>query len=150
MFVHLYCRTSENYVLYYYVKPYTRYGPFLIGILIGIYLTTKKDQLLKQKVRTSDIITSPSLYSSFVILSSQTDLYAYKPLSCHHTYVRLAVVSVAGSTWLVLLSVSHGCVGWIGLHPQGDPSLSISATCPLPGATQTALGSGCNLDHTGL
>uniref|UniRef100_A0A8C9Y9T5 O-acyltransferase like n=1 Tax=Sander lucioperca TaxID=283035 RepID=A0A8C9Y9T5_SANLU len=41
--------TSENYVLYYYVKPYTRYGPFLIGILTGIYLTTKKDQLLKQK-----------------------------------------------------------------------------------------------------
>ncbi|XP_005456362.3 O-acyltransferase like protein isoform X1 [Oreochromis niloticus] len=40
--------TSENYVLYYYVKPYTRYGPFLIGILTGIYLTTKKNPLLKQ------------------------------------------------------------------------------------------------------
>ncbi|XP_038590528.1 O-acyltransferase like protein-like [Micropterus salmoides] len=40
---------SENYVLYYYVKPYTRYGPFLIGVLTGIYLTTKKHQLLKQK-----------------------------------------------------------------------------------------------------
>ncbi|XP_040014014.1 alpha-protein kinase 2 [Xiphias gladius] len=41
--------TSYNYVLHYYVKPYTRYGPFLIGILTGIYLMTKKDQLLKQK-----------------------------------------------------------------------------------------------------
>ncbi|XP_020498672.2 O-acyltransferase like protein [Labrus bergylta] len=41
--------TSEHYVLYYYVKPYTRYGPFLIGILTGIYLTTKKDHLLKKK-----------------------------------------------------------------------------------------------------
>ncbi|KAI3362236.1 hypothetical protein L3Q82_012560, partial [Scortum barcoo] len=41
--------TSENYVLYYYVKPYTRYGPFLIGILTGIYLTTKKNPLLKRK-----------------------------------------------------------------------------------------------------
>ncbi|KAM4527682.1 O-acyltransferase like protein [Odontesthes bonariensis] len=41
--------TSENYVLYYYVKPYTRYGPFLIGILTGIYLTTKKNQLLQRK-----------------------------------------------------------------------------------------------------
>ncbi|XP_030599191.1 O-acyltransferase like protein [Archocentrus centrarchus] len=40
--------TSENYVLYYYVKPHTRYGPFLIGILTGIYLTTKKNPLLKQ------------------------------------------------------------------------------------------------------
>ncbi|KAF7670418.1 hypothetical protein LDENG_00124730 [Lucifuga dentata] len=41
--------TSENYVQYYYMKPYTRYGPFLIGILTGIYLTTKEDQLLKKK-----------------------------------------------------------------------------------------------------
>ncbi|XP_027880659.1 O-acyltransferase like protein [Xiphophorus couchianus] len=41
--------TSDNYVLHYYVKPYTRYGPFLIGILTGIYLTRKKDQLLKER-----------------------------------------------------------------------------------------------------
>uniref|UniRef100_A0A3B4FGK3 O-acyltransferase like n=1 Tax=Pundamilia nyererei TaxID=303518 RepID=A0A3B4FGK3_9CICH len=39
LLVYLYRLTSENYVLYYYVKPYTRYGPFLIGILTGIYLT---------------------------------------------------------------------------------------------------------------
>ncbi|XP_035857802.1 O-acyltransferase like protein-like [Sander lucioperca] len=37
------------YNLYYYFPPHTRYGPFLIGILTGIYFTTKKDQLLKQK-----------------------------------------------------------------------------------------------------
>uniref|UniRef100_A0A8C5EYU3 O-acyltransferase like protein-like n=1 Tax=Gouania willdenowi TaxID=441366 RepID=A0A8C5EYU3_GOUWI len=47
--VFFYRLTSEKYVLYYYVKPYTRYSPFLIGILIGIYLTTRKDQLLKSK-----------------------------------------------------------------------------------------------------
>nr|XP_020456531.1 O-acyltransferase like protein-like [Monopterus albus] len=41
--------TSENYASYYYVKPYTRYGPFLLGILTGMYLMTKKGQLLKQK-----------------------------------------------------------------------------------------------------
>ncbi|XP_029941511.1 O-acyltransferase like protein [Salarias fasciatus] len=41
--------TSEKYVLSYYVKPYTRYGPFLIGVLTGIYLTTKEYQLLKHK-----------------------------------------------------------------------------------------------------
>uniref|UniRef100_A0A3Q3VMJ8 Nose resistant-to-fluoxetine protein N-terminal domain-containing protein n=1 Tax=Mola mola TaxID=94237 RepID=A0A3Q3VMJ8_MOLML len=44
LLVYFYRLTSENYVLYYYVKPYTRYGPFLIGILTGIYLTTRKDQ----------------------------------------------------------------------------------------------------------
>uniref|UniRef100_A0A3B4UWV0 O-acyltransferase like protein-like n=1 Tax=Seriola dumerili TaxID=41447 RepID=A0A3B4UWV0_SERDU len=41
--------TSYNYVLHYYLKPYTRYGPFLIGILTGIHLMTKKDQLLKRQ-----------------------------------------------------------------------------------------------------
>ncbi|XP_071321603.1 O-acyltransferase like protein isoform X2 [Trachinotus anak] len=41
--------TPSNYWVHYYMKPYTRYGPFLIGILTGIYLMTKKDQLLKQK-----------------------------------------------------------------------------------------------------
>ncbi|XP_053267641.1 O-acyltransferase like protein [Pleuronectes platessa] len=38
-----------DYMLYYYVKPYTRYGPYLIGVLNGIYLTTKKDPVVKHK-----------------------------------------------------------------------------------------------------
>ncbi|XP_062269146.1 O-acyltransferase like protein-like [Platichthys flesus] len=38
-----------NYGLHYYMKPYTRYGPYLIGVLTGIYLTTKKDPVLKHK-----------------------------------------------------------------------------------------------------
>ncbi|XP_029024489.1 O-acyltransferase like protein [Betta splendens] len=44
-----YTMLSENYSLFYYVKPHTRYGPFLIGILTGIYLTTRSNQLLKNK-----------------------------------------------------------------------------------------------------
>lgn len=135
------CRTSEHYVLYYYVKPYTRYGPFLIGILTGIYLTTKKDQLLKQKVRTFDYLPQ-SLHTA---KSSSRNTKHITDTICF-----LAVAPVAGSTWLVLLFIYHGCVGWIGLRPQGDPGLSICATCPLPGSAQTTLGPGCDLDHTSL
>ncbi|KAF0031579.1 hypothetical protein F2P81_016134 [Scophthalmus maximus] len=40
---------SYNYIFRYYTYPHTRYGPFLIGILTGMYLTSKKEQLLKQK-----------------------------------------------------------------------------------------------------
>ncbi|XP_072310919.1 O-acyltransferase like protein [Eucyclogobius newberryi] len=40
--------TSEKYI-FYYLRPYTRYGPFLIGIMTGIFLTTKKAPLLNQK-----------------------------------------------------------------------------------------------------
>uniref|UniRef100_A0A673LBY9 Nose resistant to fluoxetine protein 6-like n=1 Tax=Sinocyclocheilus rhinocerous TaxID=307959 RepID=A0A673LBY9_9TELE len=35
--------------IYYYNKPYTRYGPYLLGILAGIYMTTKKETLIKQQ-----------------------------------------------------------------------------------------------------
>ncbi|CAL8279097.1 unnamed protein product [Merluccius merluccius] len=41
--------TYESYFQYYYNKPYTRYGPYLIGIMLGIYITTKRDQLLKHQ-----------------------------------------------------------------------------------------------------
>uniref|UniRef100_A0A672MI47 Nose resistant to fluoxetine protein 6-like n=1 Tax=Sinocyclocheilus grahami TaxID=75366 RepID=A0A672MI47_SINGR len=39
----------ESYFQYYYNKPYTRYGPYLLGILAGIYMTTKKEALIKQQ-----------------------------------------------------------------------------------------------------
>ncbi|XP_067233142.1 O-acyltransferase like protein [Chanodichthys erythropterus] len=39
----------ESYFQYYYNKPYTRYGPYLLGILAGIYMTNKKEMLIKQQ-----------------------------------------------------------------------------------------------------
>ncbi|KAF5900814.1 nose resistant to fluoxetine protein 6-like, partial [Clarias magur] len=39
----------ESYFEYYYNKPYTRYGPYLLGILAGIYTMTKKEDLIKQR-----------------------------------------------------------------------------------------------------
>lgn len=75
--------------------------------------------------------------------------HTHKSLSIFHTDLLIAS-PVAGSTRLVLLPLGHGCVGWIGLHPQGDSSRYVCAARPLPGTAQTALGSGCDLDHTGL
>ncbi|KAG5834608.1 O-acyltransferase like protein [Anguilla anguilla] len=34
---------------YYYNKPWTRYGPYLIGVILGIFLKTKRSHLLKHK-----------------------------------------------------------------------------------------------------
>ncbi|XP_017348985.2 O-acyltransferase like protein isoform X2 [Ictalurus punctatus] len=39
----------ESYFEYYYNKPYTRYGPYLLGVLTGIYMVTKKEALIKQR-----------------------------------------------------------------------------------------------------
>lgn len=44
-------RKNEAYGPYYYGPLYTRYGPFLIGMVAGIFLTTKTDRWLKKKVR---------------------------------------------------------------------------------------------------
>ncbi|XP_046724213.1 O-acyltransferase like protein [Silurus meridionalis] len=40
---------SETYFEYYYNKPYTRLGPYLLGILAGIYIVTKKEDLIKHR-----------------------------------------------------------------------------------------------------
>lgn len=45
-------RMNVAYERYYYGPMYTRYGPFLIGMVAGILLTTKTDRWLKKKVRT--------------------------------------------------------------------------------------------------
>ncbi|XP_031433724.1 O-acyltransferase like protein [Clupea harengus] len=42
-------RSYESYFQYYYNKPYTRYGPYLIGILVGIYMTTKTGQFVRHR-----------------------------------------------------------------------------------------------------
>nr|XP_023684478.1 O-acyltransferase like protein-like [Paramormyrops kingsleyae] len=39
----------ETYFQYYYNKPYTRYGPYLVGILVGIFMKTKQCNLLNHK-----------------------------------------------------------------------------------------------------
>lgn len=131
MFVSLFCRVNQHYLLSYYLKPHTRYGPFLIGILTGIYLKTRKAPLLKQKVRTfeslhqhNNILITKELFFHRNILAAVTLVW----FSC------CAVVSVAGSTRLAPLFLTHGCASPISLLSQGDPTLSVCATRPLPGA----------------
>lgn len=51
-------RENEHYLLSYYIKPHTRYGPFLIGILTGMYLKRRKGPLVKQKVGTGPFPSS--------------------------------------------------------------------------------------------
>ncbi|XP_026153595.1 O-acyltransferase like protein [Mastacembelus armatus] len=38
-----------NYAFQYYHKPHTRYGPFLLGILTGLYLGKRKNPFIKKK-----------------------------------------------------------------------------------------------------
>ncbi|XP_053744262.1 O-acyltransferase like protein-like [Synchiropus splendidus] len=43
-------RSTDDFLFfYYYDKPYSRCGPFVIGILFGMYLKLRKESLLKKK-----------------------------------------------------------------------------------------------------
>ncbi|XP_041825612.1 O-acyltransferase like protein isoform X2 [Melanotaenia boesemani] len=104
--------TSENY-LYYYVKPYTRYGPFLIGVLIGIYLTTKKKQLLKQKQAALGWFCCLSLMAMLVGLAYiLRETPAYPSLS-HALYQGLHRPLWALSVSWIILACEEGYGGFI-------------------------------------
>ncbi|KAM3863986.1 O-acyltransferase like protein [Diretmus argenteus] len=42
-------QSLDDYFQYYYAQPFTRCAPFVMGILMGIYMTTSKDQVLKHQ-----------------------------------------------------------------------------------------------------
>uniref|UniRef100_A0A672HPR3 O-acyltransferase like n=1 Tax=Salarias fasciatus TaxID=181472 RepID=A0A672HPR3_SALFA len=98
-----FCRTSEKYVLSYYVKPYTRYGPFLIGVLTGIYLTTKEYQLLKHKVSMALVVGL-----AYVMRETPAD-----PSTPHALYQGLHRPVWALSVAWIVLACEEGYGGYI-------------------------------------
>lgn len=44
-------KATVMYFTEYYTKPYCRYGPFLVGILLGLFMYRQQAQILKSKVR---------------------------------------------------------------------------------------------------
>uniref|UniRef100_A0A3Q3SDY5 O-acyltransferase like n=1 Tax=Mastacembelus armatus TaxID=205130 RepID=A0A3Q3SDY5_9TELE len=53
-----------NYAFQYYHKPHTRYGPFLLGILTGLYLGKRKNPFIKKKVTTFDQNNSKTIWQA--------------------------------------------------------------------------------------
>ncbi|XP_038131017.1 O-acyltransferase like protein [Cyprinodon tularosa] len=106
--------TTDNYVLYYYVKPYTRYGPFLIGILTGIHLTTKKGQLLKEKWQAAlgwfCCLSMMSLLIGLAYLLKETPAY---PSVAHALYQGLHRPVWALAVSWIILACEEGYGGFI-------------------------------------
>uniref|UniRef100_A0A7M4F514 Nose resistant-to-fluoxetine protein N-terminal domain-containing protein n=1 Tax=Crocodylus porosus TaxID=8502 RepID=A0A7M4F514_CROPO len=46
-------KATMMYFTEYYTKPYCRYGPFLVGILLGLFMYRQQAQILKSKVHAS-------------------------------------------------------------------------------------------------
>ncbi|XP_062868144.1 O-acyltransferase like protein [Trichomycterus rosablanca] len=120
----------ESYFQYYYNKPYTRYGPYLLGILTGIYMTTKTEALIKQKWQAAvGWLVSLSLMAATVgcayLLRGQGSpghavyqglhrlLWAFAVawviLACEEGYGGLVNKFLSARAWVPLSNISFAC-----------------------------------------
>ncbi|XP_053264539.1 O-acyltransferase like protein-like isoform X1 [Podarcis raffonei] len=56
------------YFAEYYSKPYCRYGPFLVGILLGLYMNQQQTPVLRSKVQAS-IGWLSAMFSMFMVVA---------------------------------------------------------------------------------
>lgn len=116
----------ESYFQYYYNKPYTRYGPYLLGILTGIYMTTKTDALIKQKVTNPDGARHKNLNTD---RSVKLHMYCF---------------SVAGRCWLD--HIAHHIDGDGGMCLPSDRS-RVSGPRFVSRSASHTLGFCCGMGH---
>ncbi|XP_036384081.1 O-acyltransferase like protein [Megalops cyprinoides] len=105
---------SEAFYEYYYNKPWTRYGPYLIGVLAGIYMKTKKGHIVKHQWQaalgwiSSMIVMALVVWLAYVLRAIPDELSAphavYQGL--HRTLWALAV------SWIIL-ACEEGYGGFI-------------------------------------
>ncbi|XP_056875368.1 O-acyltransferase like protein isoform X3 [Takifugu flavidus] len=95
---------NEHYLLSYYLKPHTRYGPFLIGILTGMYLKRRKGPLVKQKWQAAlGWLLCFSLMAALVQLAYVLKETPPYPSTAHALYQGLhRCVWVLAVTWIIL------------------------------------------------
>ncbi|KAM8871913.1 O-acyltransferase like protein-like [Synchiropus picturatus] len=106
--------SSVDFVLLYYQKPYSRYGPFLIGILFGVYLKTRKATLLKKKWQAAlGWICSLSVLALVVGLSYALQDTPDHPSAPHAIYQGLHRTAWATALTWVVLACEEGYGGFI-------------------------------------
>ncbi|XP_053729627.1 O-acyltransferase like protein-like [Synchiropus splendidus] len=106
--------SSVDFTLFYYQKPYSRYGPFLIGILFGVYLKTRKATLLKKKWQAAlGWICSLSVLALVVGLSYALQDTPDHPSAPHAIYQGLHRTAWATALTWVVLACEEGYGGFI-------------------------------------
>ena len=140
----------KSYFQYYYNKPYTRYGPYLIGILSGIFMTTKKNNFIRLQVCCHSYLLVLVQGINTILCRCMTSFKMSVTMAALTVYVSVSSVTVASSAGLVHLPVSHGCAGGIGLCSPWGPCPGLCPPCSLPGSPSPPVGLDCGLDSTSL
>ncbi|MBN3271823.1 NRF6 protein, partial [Polyodon spathula] len=121
----------KAYFEYYYNKPYSRYGPYLIGILLGMFMNAKKDRLLKKQWQAAvgwiSSLTSMALLVALAYVLHEVPNYPSAPHAIyqglHRTLWAVAVAWIifacdegfgALNVWIPFSSISFAC---FMIHP---------------------------------
>ncbi|XP_041914872.1 O-acyltransferase like protein [Alosa sapidissima] len=116
----------ESYFQYYYNKPYTRYGPYLVGILAGIYMTTKSGPFVRHRWQAGlGWFSSLSVMMAVVGLAYSLREVPPGPSLPHAIYQGLHRTLWALALAWVILACEEGYGGFV------DRILSLSVWIPL-------------------
>ncbi|XP_053710698.1 O-acyltransferase like protein-like [Synchiropus splendidus] len=107
-------RNWDDYINLSYMKPYSRYGSFLVGVLFGMFLKEKKEKILKKKWQVAlGWIASLSLLALVVGLSYPLKYVPGHISVLHAIYQGLhRIIWTTAITW-VILACEEGYGGYI-------------------------------------
>uniref|UniRef100_A0A8D0HCI4 Nose resistant-to-fluoxetine protein N-terminal domain-containing protein n=1 Tax=Sphenodon punctatus TaxID=8508 RepID=A0A8D0HCI4_SPHPU len=95
-------QSTVRYFTEYYTKPYCRYGPFLVGILLGLFMYHQKAQILKSKVQAA----AGWLCAMLAILAVVTLAYTLEDSPNSYSPAAVLYQALHRTVWAV-------AVGWI-------------------------------------
>ncbi|KAJ8402353.1 hypothetical protein AAFF_G00368420 [Aldrovandia affinis] len=104
----------ETYYEFYYNKPWTRYGPYLIGVLGGIFLNTKKGPFLKHQWQAVVGWTSSMLVMAVMVaLAYVLREVPEQPSAPHAIYQGLHRTLWALAVAWIILACEEGYGGFV-------------------------------------
>ncbi|XP_072353432.1 O-acyltransferase like protein [Scyliorhinus torazame] len=125
--------THGVYNIQYYIKPYCRYGPFLIGIMLGILIHQRKTPLLTTKTQIltgwlSSLSTMAAVIALGYALDDSVEHYSVLPalyqalhrtawaaavgwiiLACEEGYAGFVRSLLSSKLWIPLANLSYAC-----------------------------------------
>ncbi|KAL8204037.1 UNVERIFIED_CONTAM: hypothetical protein K2H54_066303 [Gekko kuhli] len=111
-------RTSTvMYFTEYYSKPYCRYGPFLVGILLGLFAYQRPTPVLRTKTQAS-LGWLCAMFSMFMVVALaytlEASLDAYSPSVALYQAVHRTVWAAAVG-WIIFACEEGfgGCINWL-------------------------------------
>ncbi|XP_053145826.1 O-acyltransferase like protein-like [Hemicordylus capensis] len=106
--------STVMYFMEYYSKPYCRYGPFLVGILLGLFIYHQQTPLLRTKVQAA-IGWLCALFSMFMVIALayafEDSLNIYAPAKAIYQALHRTVWAVAVG-WIIF-ACGEGYGGFI-------------------------------------